>query len=97
MAAEYAENGGATPVALLGDAAHGPMIGRCAPASTTASSMTVTLDPAEQKFLDDHRIDGTPVLPGVMGMEAFAEAPRCSHPRATVSVRASKTFGSSPR
>ena len=23
---------------------------------------------------DDHRIDGTPVLPGVMGMEAFAEA-----------------------
>ena len=33
----------------------------------------VTLDPAEQPFLDDHRIDGTPVLPGVMGMEAFAE------------------------
>ena len=32
------------------------------------------LDPARQAFLDDHRIDGTPVLPGVMGMEAFAEA-----------------------
>jgi hypothetical protein len=31
------------------------------------------LDPARQPFLDDHRIDGTPVLPGVMGMEAFAE------------------------
>ena len=31
------------------------------------------LDPARQAFLDDHRIDGTPVLPGVMGMEAFAE------------------------
>jgi hypothetical protein len=28
----------------------------------------------EQGFLDDHRIDGTPVLPGVMGIEAFAEA-----------------------
>jgi putative intracellular protease/amidase len=33
----------------------------------------VTLDPREQAFLNDHRIDGTPVLPGVMGMEACAE------------------------
>jgi hypothetical protein len=32
-----------------------------------------TLDPKEQPFLDDHRIDGIPVLPGVMGIEAFAE------------------------
>ena len=32
------------------------------------------LDPAIQPFLHDHRIDGTPVLPGVMGTEAFAEA-----------------------
>jgi hypothetical protein len=32
------------------------------------------LDPARQGFLYDHRIGGTPVLPGVMGMEAFAEA-----------------------
>jgi NAD(P)-dependent dehydrogenase (short-subunit alcohol dehydrogenase family) len=30
-------------------------------------------DPHTQPFLDDHRIDGTPVLPGVMGTEAFAE------------------------
>ncbi len=36
----------------------------------------VTLDPATQPFLFDHRIDGTPVLPGVMGMEAFAEVAR---------------------
>jgi NAD(P)-dependent dehydrogenase (short-subunit alcohol dehydrogenase family)/acyl carrier protein len=33
-----------------------------------------TLDPAVQAFLHDHRIEGTPVLPGVMAMEAFAEA-----------------------
>ena len=33
-----------------------------------------TLDPTDQPFLDHHRIDGTPVLPGVMGVEAFAEA-----------------------
>ncbi len=32
------------------------------------------LDPKVQPFLFDHRIDGTPVLPGVMGIEAFAEA-----------------------
>ena len=36
--------------------------------------METTLDPARQRFLDHHRIDGTPVLPGVMGMEGFAEA-----------------------
>jgi len=34
------------------------------------------LDPTQQPFLDDHRIEGIPVLPAVMGMEAFAEAAR---------------------
>ena len=32
-----------------------------------------TLDPNAQPFLFDHRIDGVPVLPGVMGTESFAE------------------------
>jgi NAD(P)-dependent dehydrogenase (short-subunit alcohol dehydrogenase family) len=32
-----------------------------------------TLDPKEQPFLFDHRIDGVAVLPGAMGTEAFAE------------------------
>jgi hypothetical protein len=32
-----------------------------------------TLDPKQQPFLFDHQIDGVPVLPGVMGTEAFAE------------------------
>jgi len=31
------------------------------------------LDPGKQPFLQHHRIDGTPVLPGVMGIEGFAE------------------------
>jgi hypothetical protein len=45
------------------------------------------LDPTEQPFLDDHRIDGTAVLPGVMGIEAFAEAARLLVPdRHVVSV-----------
>ncbi|MBP1467551.1 SDR family NAD(P)-dependent oxidoreductase [Candidatus Chloroploca sp. M-50] len=32
-----------------------------------------SLDPHEQPFLYDHQIEGTPVLPGVMGTEGFAE------------------------
>ena len=32
------------------------------------------MDPSLQPFLHDHQIGGTPVLPGVMGIEAFAEA-----------------------
>jgi len=32
-----------------------------------------TLDPNEQPFLFDHQLDGTPLLPGAMGTEAFAE------------------------
>ena len=43
-------------------------------------TMETTLDPTVQPFLNDHRIDGTPVLPGVMGIEAFAEAALCLHP-----------------
>ncbi|WP_420628265.1 SDR family NAD(P)-dependent oxidoreductase [Candidatus Leptofilum sp.] len=31
------------------------------------------LDPNEQPFLFDHAMDGTPLLPGVMGTETFAE------------------------
>lgn len=42
--------------------------------------VTTTLDPAEQGFLFDHRIDGTPVLPGVMGIESFAETARLPFP-----------------
>ncbi|HMA15144.1 MAG TPA: SDR family NAD(P)-dependent oxidoreductase, partial [Kiloniellaceae bacterium] len=34
--------------------------------------VATTLDPKQQPFLFDHQIDGVPVLPGVMGTEAFA-------------------------
>ena len=44
------------------------------PQATVTSSSSTDLDPTVQPFLDDHRIEGTPVLPGVMGIEAFAEA-----------------------
>jgi len=53
----------------------GPMTGRIT-GLTSDGVLTVTteLDPSKQAFLDDHRIDGIPVLPGVMGLEGFAEA-----------------------
>ena len=59
----------------------GPMIGKIASAGLY-SPLTIenTLDPAIQPFLHDHQIDGTPVLPGVMGIEAFAESALCLLP-----------------
>lgn len=53
----------------------GPMLERIE-SFTVHGGLTVssTLDPRTQPFLDDHRIDGTAVLPAVMGVEAFAEA-----------------------
>jgi hypothetical protein len=54
---------------------HGPMTGRVEGfSSTDGFKLSTELDPAHQAFLDHHRIEGTPVLPGVMGIEAFAEA-----------------------
>jgi acyl transferase domain-containing protein len=35
--------------------------------------VSVSMDPKAEPFLKDHAIDGTPVLPGVMGLEGFAE------------------------
>jgi hypothetical protein len=73
MGEECAERGGIDPGEFDTTGA-GPMVGEVV-AMGVHSGLTVetTLDPAEQPFLGDHRIDGTPVLPGVMGIEAFAE------------------------
>ena len=46
----------------------------------------VTLDPERQPFLMDHRIDGTAVLPGVMGLEAMAEVARLAFPDRAVAA-----------
>jgi hypothetical protein len=40
----------------------------------SGATIETNLDPAIQPFLRDHQIGGTPILPGVMGIEAFAEA-----------------------
>jgi NADP-dependent 3-hydroxy acid dehydrogenase YdfG/acyl carrier protein len=72
MLEERHATGGLTPGLPAGT---GPMTGRIT-AFTLGTGLTVRteLDPGRQPFLHDHRIDGTPVLPGVMGMEGFAEA-----------------------
>ncbi|MGE5206027.1 MAG: SDR family NAD(P)-dependent oxidoreductase, partial [Chlamydiota bacterium] len=61
--------------------ARGPMIGKLVSMSLHGGlSIETTLDPTVQPFLHDHQIEGTPVLPGVMGIEAFAEAALCLLP-----------------
>ncbi len=58
-----------------------PMVGKIASVGLQSGlTIETTLDPALQPFLHDHQIDGTPVLPGVMGIEAFAEAALCLLP-----------------
>ena len=58
-----------------GKESRGPMIGKVASMGVyDGLIIETTLDPRIQPFLHDHQIDGTPVLPGVMGIEAFAEA-----------------------
>jgi acyl transferase domain-containing protein/acyl carrier protein len=70
---ERAELGGVDPTHFETSLA-GPMVGRVVKMGVYGGlEVETTLDPKEQPFLDDHRIEGTPVLPGVMGVEAFAE------------------------
>jgi acyl transferase domain-containing protein/NAD(P)-dependent dehydrogenase (short-subunit alcohol dehydrogenase family) len=55
----------------------GPMVGKVTSMGLHSGlAIETLLDPKTQPFLHDHQIDGRPVLPGVMGIEAFAEAAR---------------------
>ena len=77
LEAERHPTGGLDPDAATAACAEesGPMTGRIESFTAHGQVTVVTeLDPNRQPFLFDHRIDGTPVLPGVMGMEGFAEA-----------------------
>ncbi len=74
LAKEWDETGGLDPSAAPIVAA-GPMAARLSAFFLHGGLVVETeLDPRVQPFLFDHRIDGTAVLPGVMGIEAFAEA-----------------------
>ncbi|HEV2425225.1 MAG TPA: SDR family NAD(P)-dependent oxidoreductase [Terriglobia bacterium] len=77
---EWDDTGGldpsALPVVAPGQApVAGPMLGGVTGMGLHRGlTVETTLDPSSQAFLYDHQIEGTPVLPGVMGIEAFAEA-----------------------
>jgi hypothetical protein len=78
LAAEWDETGGldSSKLALALASRTQPlaMIGRAKAAWLYGGfSVATTLDPNEQPFLFDHQIEGTPVLPGVMGTESFAQ------------------------
>jgi hypothetical protein len=76
MAAPLHPRGGLADTAFTATG-YGPMVGDIVAADVHSGLVIrTTLDPTVQPFLRDHRIDGTAVLPGVMGMEAFAEAAR---------------------
>ena len=75
---EFDATGGLDPAKVAAQlAAHerpSVMVGRVQSASLHGGFVAeTTLDPAQQPFLYDHKIEGTPVLPGVMGTEGFAE------------------------
>jgi NAD(P)-dependent dehydrogenase (short-subunit alcohol dehydrogenase family) len=84
---EFHPSGGLDPASLVTSTERSVMI------DTVASfgiyhglRATVELDPEEQPFLFDHQIDGTPVLPGVMGVEAFAAAALAGFPGRVVAA-----------
>jgi NAD(P)-dependent dehydrogenase (short-subunit alcohol dehydrogenase family)/acyl carrier protein len=84
MLNEWNTTGGLDPASVEAGKnlqAIGPMGGKVASMSLyDGYSIETILNPAAQPFLHDHQIDGTPVLPGVMGIEGFAEAALCLLP-----------------
>ncbi len=71
----------------------GPMVDRVAEVGLHRGLVVETeLDPKAQPFLDHHRIDGIAVLPGVMGVEAMAEAARVAFPELRVASLEDVTF-----
>jgi NAD(P)-dependent dehydrogenase (short-subunit alcohol dehydrogenase family) len=67
--------------------AAGPLVGQVASLSLHDGMVVrAELDPRVQPFLDHHRIDDVAVLPGVMGLEAMAEAARLPFPGMSVAA-----------
>jgi len=80
MGTEFDPTGG-LDVEKIDVSTSGPMVGRVVEMGIHSGLVVeTTLDPTEQKFLDDHRVDGIPMLPGVMGVEAFGEVARLLWP-----------------
>jgi malonyl CoA-acyl carrier protein transacylase len=89
MLEEWDETGGLdnSPDAIMAVLSGGLMVGSVKGMFLHSGLETeVVLDPKEQPFLYDHQIDGTPVLPGVMGIEAMTEAARLLFPEWAVTA-----------
>jgi hypothetical protein len=75
---EWDATGGLDPLAVEASGEkrpQGPMVGKITGVGIHGGlTIETTLAPAIQPFLHDHQIEGTPLLPGVMGIEGFAEA-----------------------
>ncbi|HVN10734.1 MAG TPA: SDR family NAD(P)-dependent oxidoreductase, partial [Kineosporiaceae bacterium] len=85
MAQGYHPTGGLDPTAV--DTGGSTLVGQVVAADVLDGLVVQTRwDPVAQPFLNDHRIDGTPVLPGVMGMEIFAEVARLLVPQLLVTA-----------
>jgi acyl transferase domain-containing protein/acyl carrier protein/NADP-dependent 3-hydroxy acid dehydrogenase YdfG len=81
MMKEFDESGGLNAAKIGVDAVPAVMAGKVVGMGLYSGlTMETTLDPAKQPFLYDHQINGTPVLPGVMGIEALAEVARLLYP-----------------
>ncbi|MEK6974835.1 MAG: SDR family NAD(P)-dependent oxidoreductase [Candidatus Thermoplasmatota archaeon] len=66
----------------------------CVPERRVAATLTV--DAARDPGLADHKVDGVPYLPGVFGLEAFAQAASLLAPLSTVLVAAEDVKFASP-
>jgi NAD(P)-dependent dehydrogenase (short-subunit alcohol dehydrogenase family) len=76
---ERAPDGGDQQVIAV--SGYGPMVERVLTTTTTGRLVVeTTLDPDRDPFLDHHRVEGVALLPGVMGVDAFAEAARIACP-----------------
>jgi len=86
---EFHETGGLDPnaAALRLRLSRSVMTGRVDRFGLYGGLRVITeLDPTVQPFLFDHRIDGTAVLPGVMGIEAFAAAASIPFPEMAIAA-----------
>ncbi|HUJ05009.1 MAG TPA: SDR family oxidoreductase, partial [Streptosporangiaceae bacterium] len=92
LTAELDPAGGLDPSAV-DTGPGGPMIGTITGMGVYSGlTAETTLNPVVQPFLNDHRIDSVAVLPGVMGIEAFAALARLAVPDMQVAGVEQVTF-----
>jgi hypothetical protein len=97
MMQEFDETGGLDPVKAAQWIAERklPMVGHVRAAKLYGGLEVETeLDPRVQPFLHDHALEGTPLLPGVMGTEVFAQLASLLAPGYTVKAIGNERFES---